>query len=71
VYRTKARLYQLIDDLEGAGFVQVSKSCLLNINTLESVKNIMNSRMEAVLSNGYRININRKFIALVRSKLED
>lgn len=70
VYRTELRLYQLTEELMSAGFVRVSKSCLLNINMLQSMKPLMNSRLEATLANGEKINVTRKYIPEIRKKLE-
>ncbi len=70
VYRTELRLYQLQEKLSDVGFVQVSKSCLMNINVLESIRPLMNSRMEATLSNGECINVTRKFIPSIKEKLQ-
>ena len=70
VYRTDLRLYQLVDDLAHLGFVQVSKSCVLNIHALESIKPLMNSRMEATLKNGEKIHINRKYLSGVKQALK-
>lgn len=71
VYRSELRLYQLASELLDVGFVQVSKSCIMNINRLDSIRPLMNSRMEATLSNGERINVTRKFIPSIRKKLEE
>ncbi|MDO5603018.1 MAG: LytTR family DNA-binding domain-containing protein, partial [Oscillospiraceae bacterium] len=49
VYRTDFRLYQLAGELTHLGFVQISKSCILNINVLEYIKPLANSRMVATL----------------------
>ena len=70
VYRTDLRLYQLADDLVHLGFVQVSKSCILNINALESIKPLLNSRMEATLKNGEKIHINRKYLSDIKQALK-
>lgn len=69
VYHTNSRLYQLIDELKQYGFVQVSKSCILNINTLESIKPLFNSRMEATLKNGEKVYINRNYLSGVKKAL--
>lgn len=69
VYRTEYRLYQLMDAFEFSSFVQVSKSCLININVLVSIRPLANSRMEATLSNGERINVTRKYVANIKEKL--
>lgn len=71
VYGTEYRLYQLMDELEFSGFVQISKSCLININVLESLRPLMNSRMEATLSNGERIAVTRKYVANIKAKLQE
>lgn len=71
VYRSELRLYQLVKELMNAGFVQVSKSCIININMLESIRQLKNSRMEATLSNGEHINVTRKFIPAIRAKLQE
>lgn len=69
VYRTDFRLYQLKDKLRAYGFVQISKSCILNINTLESIRLLFNSRMEATLKNGEKVNINRNYLNGVKNAL--
>lgn len=70
VYRTDFRLYQLAEDLACLGFVQISKSCILNIQTLESIRPLINSRMEATLKNGERLHITRKYLGSIRQALQ-
>jgi len=71
VYRTEIRLYQLMEELSDCGFVQISKSCILNINMLVSIRPLLNSRMEAVLKNGETVHVNRKYISAIRLKLQE
>lgn len=71
VYRTELRLYQLVDELAQLGFAQISKSCILNLNVLESIKPIINSRLEAVLTNGERLNVTRKYLTDIKAKLQE
>lgn len=70
VYRTDLRLYQLINELSHLDFVQVSKSCILNVNVLLSVKPLINSRMEATLKNGEKILINRNYLNEIKKILK-
>ena len=49
--------------------MQISKSCILNINTLESIRPLFNSRMEATLKNGEKVNINRNYLNGVKKAL--
>ncbi len=69
VYRTDFRLYQLKNKLQTYGFVQISKSCILNINALDSIRPLFNSRMEATLKNGEKVNINRNYLNGVKKAL--
>lgn len=71
VYRTELRLYQLIEDLGHLGFVQINKSCLLNINVLDEIKQLQNSRMEATLINGERLYITRRYLENIRQALQE
>src|SRR5215510_3576224 len=48
-FQTEFRLYQLNEKLKEKGFVQISKYCILNIARLDSVRQLFNSRMEAIL----------------------
>jgi len=70
VYKTELRLYQVVEDFAHLGFVQISKSCVLNINILDSITPLLNSRMEATLKNGERIHITRKYLENIRKTLQ-
>ncbi len=70
VYRTELLLYQFAEKLYNFGFEQISKSCILNLNTMVSVKAIFNSKMEAMLENGEKVIISRNFISAVKKRLE-
>lgn len=70
VYHTDLRLYQLIGQLKKYGFIQISKSCILNIYYMDSIKPIFNSRMEATLKNSERVYINRNYLNDVKRALK-
>ncbi|MDD3415574.1 MAG: LytTR family DNA-binding domain-containing protein [Lachnospiraceae bacterium] len=70
VYRTELRLYQLLEILSKSSFIQVSKSCILNLNMLESFRPLLNSRLEALLKNGERIYVTRKYLSMVKQELQ-
>ena len=70
VLRTDYRLYQLVESLGDLGFVQISKSCVLNINALESIKPLINSHMEATLQNGERLHVTRKYLDNIKQALQ-
>jgi len=70
-YHTHFRLYQLYEKLSDKGFVQVSKYCILNINKLDKFRPLINSRMEAILTNGARIYINRNYLANIKKRFQN
>ena len=70
VYRTELRLYELLNMLSNSGFIQISKSCIVNMNALDSIKQLANSHIEATLINGERITVTRKYIANIKTKLQ-
>ena len=67
VFRCDMKLYQILEKLNSAVFVQVSKSCILNINVLDNIHAIYNSKMEGTLINGEKIIISRTFIPSIKS----
>jgi len=70
-YRTKYRLYQISEKLKEFGFVQISKYCLININKLDKIIPLSNRRMEAVLKNGKRVFITRKYLYDIKNALQE
>jgi len=70
-YRTKYRLYQISEKLMGLGFVQISKYCLININKLDKIIPLSNRRMEAILKNGKRVFITRKYLYDIKRVLQE
>ena len=71
VYKTSLRLYQIAEDFSRLGFVQISKSCILNINVLESVAPLINSRLEASLKNNERLFVTRKYLDNIKQALRE
>ncbi len=67
VYESPLRLYELYDHLKNYDFIQVSKSCILNMNVLKSIERKFNSKMEALLVNDEKITISRKYIPLIKN----
>jgi DNA-binding LytR/AlgR family response regulator len=69
VYQTKFRLYQLLEELADAGFVQISKYCILNVNVLDAITPLANSRMEATLIDGSWLLVTRKYLRFIKQAL--
>jgi DNA-binding LytR/AlgR family response regulator len=67
VFRSELKLYQLLDKLKNTNFVQISKFCILNINVLDNIKTLFNSRIEGTLANGEKITISRTYIPTIKA----
>ena len=63
VYETRQKLYELEELLREKYFLRVSKSLLLNLMKVQSLRPAMNGRMLAVLKGGEEIIITRKYVA--------
>lgn len=70
IFRSSKKLYQLLNELKEFGFVQINKSCIMNIEVLDSVQTLFNSRLKATLINGEKVIITRTFIPAIKKWLE-
>ena len=62
VFSSDLKLYALEELLKDTGFVRISKACILNIDWLDSVKVLMNGKMDALLQNGEHLIVNRHYV---------
>ncbi|MBQ1848926.1 MAG: LytTR family transcriptional regulator DNA-binding domain-containing protein [Lachnospiraceae bacterium] len=69
VYETRQKLYELEELLREKHFLRVSKSLLLNLMKVQSIRPAMNGRMMAVLRGGEEIIITRKYVAELKKAL--
>lgn len=69
VFQSNYKLYEVENMLSHTCFVRVSKSTILNIETLKGVKTLANSKLEAMLSNGERVCVTRKYLKNIRQAL--
>ncbi len=70
VYETRQKLYELEETLKEKHFLRVSKSVLLNLIKIESIKPSLNSRFTAVLQNGEQIIVSRKYVPELKKALK-
>ncbi|RRJ64281.1 LytTR family transcriptional regulator [Paenibacillus oralis] len=70
VYECSLRLYELEQQFAQADFVRISKSCILNIMKLSSVRALINGRFEAKLDNGEKLIINRHYVQGFKQKFD-
>lgn len=70
VYETRQKLYELEEALKEKHFLRVSKSVLVNLMKVGSIKPSLNSRFTAVLQNGEQIIVSRKYVPELKKALK-
>lgn len=70
VYQTEFSLQEIEKKLQSAGFVRISKSCVLNTHYLDAIKPLVNSRLEATLQNGERVYVTRKYLSAIKAVIQ-
>lgn len=69
-YETKQRIYELEEMLREKHFLRVSKSTLLNLMKVSSIKPALNSRFIAELFSGEQVVISRKYVPDLKNALK-
>lgn len=69
IYETPYKLYEMENALSRSTFLRVNKSVVLNVAKIQSFKSASNGRMEAMLSNGERIEISRNYVQALKVML--
>ena len=69
VYKSSARLYILEEQLVETYFARVSKTTILNLKKLSSVKSAKNAKLEGTLVNKEKILISRQYVPEIKKKL--
>lgn len=69
VYESGFRLYELEQQLEECGFLRVSKSCLIRISAVRSLKSDINRRIRVTLDNGEVIIASRQYADGIKKRL--
>ena len=70
VYETKQKLYELEELLRDKRFLRISKSTLLNLMKINSIKPALNGRFTAVLRSGEEMVISRKYVPQFKKTLK-
>ena len=68
-YESGRRLYEFEDALASRSFARISKSVIVNLMKITSIKPSLNGRFSCVLTNGEQVIISRKYVPDIREKL--
>ena len=69
-YEIRMKLYELEDLLKNKSFLRISKSMIVNLMKITSVRPTLNGRFSAVLKNGEEIIISRKYVPALKQVLK-
>lgn len=68
-YETTTKLYQLEEKLASTSFVRFSKSALVNLQKVKSIKSEKNSKLVATLTNNEKLVVSRQYMQQIKTKL--
>ncbi|MDN6029385.1 MAG: LytTR family DNA-binding domain-containing protein [Lactobacillus sp.] len=66
---TKGRLNALLTKLKQPDFIQISKHAAINLNQLKSLENSFSGNMTAILTNGVKTSVSRKYLGALEQRL--
>ena len=66
IFQSELNLQQLFELIESEYFMYINRICILNVSVLDSVKVILNSKMEATLINGEKLLVSRRYLANIK-----
>lgn len=69
VYKSSAKLYILEEQLADTYFARISKTSILNLKKLNSVRSAKNAKLEGTLINNERILISRQYVSVIKERL--
>ena len=69
IYETSYRIYELESRLKSRYFLRISKSMLLNLMKIQSIRPALNGRFTAVLQSGENVIISRNYVKGLKAAL--
>ena len=69
VFESKQKLYELEEICEGKKFFRASKSIIINLTKLSSVRPSLSGRFEAKLDNGETVVVSRQYVPVLKKML--
>jgi DNA-binding LytR/AlgR family response regulator len=69
-FESRKRLYEFEDALSNREFARISKSVIVNLMKISSIKPALNGRFMCILANGEKVIISRKYVSDIKKKLK-
>lgn len=68
-YETRLRLYEIEEQLYGRGFQRVSKSCLVHLRYIRSIRADIDRKLRLTLENGEQMIVSRQYANELKIRL--
>lgn len=69
IYESKLKLYEMEERLCQSGFFRVSKSCLVHLKFIKSLKNDIERKLRLTMKNGEQIMVSRHYADEIKKRL--
>ncbi len=68
-YESKLKLYEIEDRLCGSGFQRISKSCIVRLRYIRSIKSELDRKLRLTLENGEQIIVSRQYADELKQRI--
>ena len=68
-FESRLKLYEMEERLEASGFFRVSKSCLVHLRHIKSLKSDMDRKIKLTLENGEQLIVSRQYAEEMKRRL--
>ena len=68
-FESRLKLYEIEEQLCRSGFIRASKSCLVRIGFIRSLKNEINHKLRLTLENGEQLIVSRQYADELKKRL--
>ena len=69
VYESKLKLYEMEEKLCQSGFIRISKSSLVRLRYIKSIKNDVERKLRLTMKNGEQIIVSRQYAEEIKKRL--
>jgi len=69
VFEISMKLYEIENTYFDTNFIRISKNMIVDAGRIVSFKAQLNGRMEAILSNGEKVEVSRNYVSALKVKL--
>ena len=69
IYESKLKLYEMEERLCNCGFIRISKSCLVHLKYIKSIRNDIERKLRLTMKNNEQIIVSRQYADEIKKRL--